>query len=721
MSATFSESWYKVAPLRIGLRPTVNFRRQVFRGQSWYVLHDPYNGTFFRLTPSYYDFVARLDFSMTVEELWKNTLEHSPESAPGQKDVINLLIKLYRANLLYFKERVDSKALFERGWDKAKKQSKQRWFNFLFIRFPLWNPDKWLDLFLPVWKIIFSTKGFVLWAIVVLLGLKTGIERAGEFSDQAVNILAPDNLFLLYLGIAIIKIFHELGHASICKRFGGEVHTIGIMFLLFIPLPYVDATSSWSFNQKWRRILVSSGGMITEFFLGAVACIIWAYSPPGVIHAISYNMIFAATFSTLMFNANPLMRFDGYYILADLIEIPNLYQKSREQVYSLVQKYVFGLHSKELPSQSYSEGCLLAFYGMASMVYRIVLFAGIGLFLADRYFNIGRVLALIMLFTWLIIPPLKFVKYLLRSPELRPVRVRAVSTFLIFFVAPLVVLCTIPLPAGVTVPGVVLSSKYTDVIAKTSGVVESIDTTPNTWVEKGAILVRLSDAALDFEISILELQLDQMDIAEQQARRERNIDRLPIEKRKTALNKALSQLLERRDALTVRAVESGIWAFPESEMIRKQWIARGHGLGIIINENNFRFDGVIDQENASDLFESHWQPRHVRIKGITDVNYQVVDATIIPHANEVLPSPALGWKGGGPIPLADDDTDGTKSSEPVYLVEANLTASAETDAAIVGLVKHGQTGMLYLEMDPQTITKRIEKYTRQFLQRRYQL
>lgn len=715
MAETFSESWYKVASLRVALRPTVNFRRQTFRGQTWYVLHDPYSGTFFRLSPGYYDFVARLDFSHTVEELWTMSLEAAPESAPGQKDVINLLIRLNGSNLLYFQDSANSSVLFERGSKKEQKQTRQRWFNVLFIRFPIWNPENWLSLFMPLWKVLYSKLGAILWVLCIAFGLKVGIEHAREFTDQAGNLLAPGNLLLLYLGIAIIKIFHEIGHASICKRFGGEVHTIGVMFLIFVPLPFVDATSSWAFQQKWQRILVSSGGMIVELFIGSIACVVWAYSPPGIVHAIAYNMMFTATFSTLIFNANPLMRFDGYYILADLVEIPNLYQRSREMVYALWGKYVFGLYSKVLPSYSLSEGFLLTLYGIASMVYRVVLFVGIGLFLADRYFSIGLIMALVMTFTWLVVPPLKFAKYLLSSPELRLVRVRAILSVLILFIIPLIALILIPLPKGITIPGVVVATDHADVIAKTGGIVEHIVTIPNTRVKKGQPLMLLNDADLDLEIQNLAFQLKQIEITEQEARRQRNVDRLPIEKRKNALNRARNQLLERKVSLTVRASQDGVWSFPESRMIFQQWVARGQRLGVIISEQRFHFDGIINQEDASDLFETSWKGQAVRLKGIADVPVPVLNSKIIPHAQTKLPSPAIGWKGGGPVALADSDTDGTTSREPFYLVNASLENSGDVT------IKHGQTGFLYLEMAPQTMVNRLIKYLRQFMQRRYQL
>jgi len=151
------------------------------------------------------------------------------------------------------------------------------------------------------------------------------IDHAPGLKEQGQSVLAPDNLVLLYVGLILAKAVHEFGHAMACRRFGGEVHVMGIMFMVFTPMPYVDVTSAWAFRSRWQRILVGGAGMLTELFLAALATFIWANTGAGTLHSLTYNMMFVASVSTVLFNANPLMRFDGYYILADLLDIPNLY------------------------------------------------------------------------------------------------------------------------------------------------------------------------------------------------------------------------------------------------------------------------------------------------------------------------------------------------------------------------------------------------------------
>src|SRR6185295_5159685 len=218
---------------------------------------------------------------------------------------------------------------------------------------------------------------------------KVAIDEFPSLRDQSQGILAPDNLLLLYLGTAFIKTVHEFGHAFFCRRYGGEVHTMGIMFMIFTPMPYVDASSSWGFRRRYQRMLVGAGGMIFELFVAAIAVFVWRQTAPGIIHSVAYNMIFVASVSTLIFNLNPLMRFDGYYLLSDLLEVPNLNQRSMRQLRYWTEKYLLGVAKAEPIAQTHKEATWLTIFGVAATIYRVIVFGGILLFIADRFMLLG--------------------------------------------------------------------------------------------------------------------------------------------------------------------------------------------------------------------------------------------------------------------------------------------------------------------------------------------
>ena len=325
-SSTFSESWYRIANQRISLSPGVQVRRQSFRGQRWIVIENPLSNQFYRIRPEAYEFVARLRTDKTVEQVWQECLARFPDTAPGQEAVIQLLSQLYFANLLQYSQATDSSQLFERHRKTRQRDLRSKFLNVMFMRFPLLDPDDFLVKTLPFIGRLISPFGAILWTFVVGIGLKVVLDNFSALKDQTQSVLAPSNLFLLYAGMVLVKTFHEFGHAYFCRKFGGEVHVMGVMLMIFTPVPYMDATSSWGFRSRWRRMLVGAAGMIVELFIAAIAAVVWAYTAPGTVHNLMYNIMFVASVSTLIFNINPLLRYDGYYMLSDFLEIPNLYQ-----------------------------------------------------------------------------------------------------------------------------------------------------------------------------------------------------------------------------------------------------------------------------------------------------------------------------------------------------------------------------------------------------------
>jgi putative peptide zinc metalloprotease protein len=231
--------------------------------------------------------------------------------------------------------------------------------NLLFIRIPVWDPDRFLDRFVGLFGRFFSVAGLGLWLAVIVTGLWAVAGRTDDLVASAGDILDPKGLPLLYLSFILIKVVHEFGHAFACKKLGreggsgGEVHVMGVMFLIFTPLPYVDASSSWALRRKWHRVIVGAAGMMVELAVAALAAVVWARTGAGTAaHTIAYNMIFVGSVSTLLFNGNPLLRYDGYYILSDLLEIPNLAQRGKEYLYYLVRRWAWGVRQARSPAHT---------------------------------------------------------------------------------------------------------------------------------------------------------------------------------------------------------------------------------------------------------------------------------------------------------------------------------------------------------------------------------
>lgn len=288
------------------------------------MLQDAATGRFHRFTPAAYQVIGLLDGRRTVQHVWDAACERLGDDAPTQGETIRLLHQLHAADALQSGILPDTGELVRRHDTQRRRKWLQQLRSPLAVRIPLLDPNRFLDATLPVVRPLLGWLGAVLWLAAVTLGL---LLAAIHWSELTANVrervLAPQNLRLLAFAYPVVKALHELGHGYMVEAFGGEVHQMGIMLPVFMPIPYVDASASIAYPEKWRRALVGAAGMLTEVFLAALAIMVWVAAEPGVVRTLAYNVALIGSVSTLLFNGNPLLRFDGYYILSDLIEIPN--------------------------------------------------------------------------------------------------------------------------------------------------------------------------------------------------------------------------------------------------------------------------------------------------------------------------------------------------------------------------------------------------------------
>jgi putative peptide zinc metalloprotease protein len=715
-SRTFSESWHRIADLRVSLRHAVTVRKQLFRGETWYLLQDPFNNRFFRLSPGAHDFVVRLKSDQTVAGVWEGCLSRNPEEAPGQDEIIELLAQLYHADLLYCDLPPDSSRLFERYHQRRQRESRSKLFSLMFFRIPLFDPEPLLRKCAPLVRLLTGRLALVVWLLTVLLAVKVIIEQLPRAIDEAGSLLAFDNLVLLYLGLALVKILHEFGHTLVCKRLGGEVHTIGVMLIVFAPLPYMDATSSWAFRSRWQRILVASSGMLFEFFAAACAALLWANTGPGAVHSLAFNMMVVASVSTLLFNLNPLLRFDGYYILADLLEVPNLQPRAQEQLKHLASSHLFGDLQSSSPAHSRKEAFWLTTYGLCSGLYRFLVYGGIILFIADRFLLAGLVLAVICVITWGLMPIFRFITYLATSPKLDRNRPRAIAVTLASALILLVFLATVPMPNRFSSPGIVEDRGLLRIVNDAPGRVAEILTANGAKLVPGTPLARLVNPELEIEIEAVNAQRDEVLALQQQSLTlHGDSAREMLEKRLATLDNRLSNLKEEQHSLLVRAGKSGTWVAPQDYALPGVWLSRGTELGKIVAPNDFRFTAIVSQEEAANLFVNKGPDRvTVRLVGQGQFDLPVSKYEIIPFQHQHLPSAALGWQSGGDIPVTEKDEFGLQTVEPFFRIHALL----QPQAGVV--VSHGHSGRIRFNLPPEPLLSQLLRKARQFFQNRYQ-
>ena len=714
----FSESWYKVADIRVGLLSTVDVQKQYYRGALWYVLQDGFNNNYFRVPPEAYQFIALLTPDKTIEEVWEACLQIHKEKAPSQEEVIGLLSQLHTSNLLYFKNAPQNEFVFERHRDRKQKEFKTKLLSVISIKVPLWNPDRWLDGLLPFIKILFSWKGLCIWAVVVSLGFKAIIDNFGQIYDQTQGILSQSNLPFLYLALVVLKSFHECGHAMMNKRFGGQVPTVGVMFLVFTPLPYMDATSSWFFQNRWHRIGVGSAGMIVDLFFAALAAMVWAATGDGLLHSLAFNMMVIGSITSLAFNGNPLIRFDAYYILSDLIEIPNLYQRARQQWVYWMEKYVFGVEHTEMPSSGAREAAWLAGYSVTSLIYRIFLSIGIMLFVADQILLVGVLLAAISVLVGVLLPLKRFITYLASNPKLAKTRKRAVAISAVAVGAVLLFVGFFPFPNAIRAPGIVESKEVAKIYAETEGILGKTYIGNGRFVRRGEVIAVFANYELTLDIKALKAGLAQAQVLKQKAIHNAMADLKPLLEREKALNEQLSVLERRQKDLTVVAPASGIFVAPELDSFQGRWMKRQTQIGSLITEGDYRFYAIVSQEKAFDLFREKNFHNQVKLYGYPEENLQLDQIIVIPYQREELPSAALGWFGGGDISVSSAEKSGKKVTEPYFEISGRIVVPKDWTKPYL---MHGRSGVLRLVLPPEPLAVQGYRAVKQTIQKRYKI
>lgn len=719
---TFSESWYRVADLRPRLRPTLQTHRQHYRGQMWHVIQDPSNNQFFRLNEAAYRFVGLLDGRRTVAEVWRICNEQLGDGAPTQGEAIQLLGQLYTSNLLQGDLPPDAEGLFRRYRQRVTREVQGYLTNLLFIRIPLFDPDRFLDRTVGLFGAVFSVWGLVLWVALMATGLYFIAGRWEDLAAGASTILDPDSLPLLYASFVLVKVFHEFGHAFACKKFGrasgsgGEVHVMGLMFLVFTPLPYVDASSAWALRRTYHRVVVGAGGMLVELGIAAVAAIVWSQTGANTaIHAICYNVMFIASVSSLLFNGNPLLRYDGYYIFSDLLEIPNLAQRSKEYLYYLVKRYVWGVRNPRDPSHTRGEKGWLFFYAIASTVYRVFISVAILLFVADFLPFVGILLAVAAAIAWLLVPLGKFLHYLASSGELLRVRVRAIATSAVVPVLALAGAGLIPAPDRFYVKGVVEPTDMKVVYAGADGFLEGFVPSGTAVTPDGPPLVwsanRILEALRQEYTAEREGLVARRGIAMTQERAAVHI----VDEQIQAVDEKLRRVDTLLADLRVHAPVAGTWVSPSIDRLRGAYVQRGQALGLVATMDALLVRAVAGQATAGSLIEEADPRVEIRMEGRPDKQVGGRIKQFLPTGQDQLPSPALGFLAGGPVAVKRDDKTGTQAAE--HFFEIQVVPDASESVRLLA----GQRVVIRIETTPKPLIIQGWRSLLQMLQRRFQI
>lgn len=668
----FSPAWHRVSGLRPRLRSHISLHRHIYRGERWYILRDLSSGRHHRFASDAYALIAQMDGVRTLHEIWAGSQSQLGEQAPSQSETIRLLTQLHSSDLLQSGVLPNTAEQVQRGQRQRRQQRRSKTLNPLALRLPLTDPDRFLSRTVAWVKPLFTPTAFVLWLLTIVAGLVLAAvnwtDIVHHFRGHALSVHTLTALVLIY---PLMKALHEFAHAYATKHWGGEVHEMGVSLLVFVPVPYVDAGAAAAFPKRRRRILVSAIGMMVEAWLAAVALIVWLEVEPGLMSTAAFAAMIIGGFSTLLFNGNPLLKFDGYYVLSDLLQIPNLSSRSTRYLIYLAKRHVFGMEAAESAVTGPGERPWLIAYGMASFIYRLVITCVIALYVAGKFLILGVLIALWGMLLQIVLPLARSIRTVVTEPQFEGYRVRIGTGLGLALSAVIAFLMVVPLPLTSHTEGVVWLPDDARIRAGSSGFVSEIPVSDGQRVKTGEIILKLENHVLATRRTIASARLLELQ-ARYQAQSAQDRVQARILKEEIEAEKAdLTDIETRQRSLEVRSTMDGHVILPNQQNLLGRHVDQGELVAYVAAARTPTARVVVNQDQVG-LVRRRSEAVRIRLSSHLDETYDARIVQEVPGADRTLPSAALGVGGGGTIAVDPEDETGRTTLEDVFHFELSL-------------------------------------------------
>ncbi|MDP1563119.1 MAG: efflux RND transporter periplasmic adaptor subunit [Pirellulaceae bacterium] len=601
-----------------------------------------------------------------------------------------------------------------------------KWTNPISISISFGSPARLLNVLAPKLNWIFDARWLPLAGLAVVYALFCLYEHGEKFSHQVVAIWADQQWLPLLVVWLLIKVIHELSHGIVARRYGTQVRDSGVFLILFLPLAYVDVSNSARLPSRWKRIHIAAAGMYVEIVLAAIATIIWAWTTNVSLASWMHAIVISAGISTVVFNANPLMRFDGYYILADLIGIPNLGTRGKQWVWGTAKRWCLGIPTQPMLLPGYKR-VMVAIYGLAALLWRVMLQVALVIAAAALFYGLGVLIAVLAVLHYAMEPFLQFLRFVRTERPWSKWKPVNVTVSLIAAGATTWLLTSILTgPVYLNAPAVVRYPAEKLVRAAADGFVESIDVRHGQTVVAGQRLAVLKNPELLLQLQSLQVQLEQAEHRARLAREEADWSELDNQRR---LAEALrTQLAERQlevASLELRAPCSGQVWHPELGQLLGQYIRRGTPV-LSVDDGQKELAISISQD---DLAGAHaWANTEVQI---VFPNLPIMQGRLIriqPNASVAVPAPALARRFGGPLLV--QPVSSTEPSKPRFIQPQSGTDHSTADLKLLvprvtGIVELspelqqqmpiGHTGSVFLPAQRQSLANYMVQQTRRWL------
>jgi putative peptide zinc metalloprotease protein len=700
---------------RIRLRGDLVFQPQPTRSQVYYHLEVPGEARYFRIGYAEYCFISLLDGQTTFGQALTITAQQLGPSALEQNQALTVVSWLLENKLADLPDHGSPQG---KSTGTTRRAAAAEPFNPLWFKFKLCNPDRFLARTVPWLSHCFRWPAIVGSLLLISAALIVLSMHWKRFTADAETILAPDNWLWMLFAWLILKLLHESAHACTCRHYGGEVREVGITFALLTPMPHVDVTSCWRLPSKWNRIHVALAGVHVELVAASLAAIAWAFVESPLTAHLMHNIIVMASVSAIVFNLNPLMRFDGYYVLADLLEIPNLYSESSLWMREWAARMFFGDLSRTGEKVGWQRA-FIAIYGIAASGWRLVVWVGMLLFATALAHGAGVVLALLGLAGWVRRPAQRLYQELRRRLREAPRTVCRAGLLAVAGLVLIVVLSrALPNPAMVTASGIVDYQDLAVVRALVPGFVDVLQVNDGDIVAADDVLLVMRNDQLQMEFDELTYSVEQSDIRLRQALDLHQAATAQIEYQNgEALRKQLAEKRRRVEALTIRAPAAGRVVARRLRELQQSYVAEGTellSLGVDIRKEVVL---AVGHDAIDESFAQIGSDVQVRIGSRRLLQGKL--KRVEPRASTRLPSPALAASEGGALPVKEAAEKTASKQNELVLVDPHFRAVVSLDSSIAEQLYCGERGYAIIGPRQESLGTYCVSVLRDWLRRKW--
>ena len=662
--------------LRVRLRPDLVVRPQFYEGMTHYVVKDPIGLKYYRFKAEEYFLLQQLDGKSTLLEVKKAFERKYRPQTITVDDLVRFCSQLHEAGVAQIDTPEQTEVFVKRRRKKIWKKVRGAAANILYIKIPIIDPERLLTWMYPYFKWIYTRTFVVLSCLLMLSALTMVISNFTEVKERLPDFQSFFNwrtIVYFWCSLAIVKIIHEFGHGLTAKHFGGEVHEMGALLLCLTPALYCDVTDSWLLPNKWHRIWISAAGIYVECVLASLATFAWFYSNPGLFNSLMMATMFLCSMNTIMFNANPLMRYDGYYVLADYLEIPNLRVKANQFFSYAFQEKVLGL---EVPVQSYmprTRRWLFLTYAITSFLYRWFVTLSILFFLNRlmkpyKVYSIGIFFAMWGMIPLVIMPVYQIVKFVRTPGRLRKVKKVRATAFAVSTVALITAILMIPTPLRIKGTLVVAPENPSRIYANTAGRLVTLAVRDGDMVKKGDLIAQLSNLDKQRERASMQEELELNRVKAAYFSRSKDLEGRRLARQHSTLADELEPVVARiNDQIShlylVADRDGQVIGVPKRETTGS-WVRPDKAFCEIANPKKLQAQVIIDQGDV-DLLQTG-SKAWVKIYGLSERTYRTEIAEIASRNRDEIPA-ELSNVGGGEIAAEQDKKTGKiKSVSAVF-------------------------------------------------------